>query len=229
MQAKFPWRESGRQILLIFQHFSTTAVWGAVIQALLLSWISGYYGGMFGASSWLGTGTTEIILRESSVLMTAVLYACKTGTAFTVEIGSMGMSGQSDALKLMDVEPVQYLIIPRVMASAVCMPVFTGVSHGVAIFTTSIILKWWFAFPLATFADTAFMFLKPAIISSSLIRSSIIAFAISLNACIFGSSYSQSAEEMGRTTTKSLVFNIFMIFIIDLIVNMILAEAGLVL
>jgi phospholipid/cholesterol/gamma-HCH transport system permease protein len=224
----FPRRELRRQILDGFNHFAFTAMWGAVVQALLLSWISGYYGGFFGATKWLGTGTTEIILRESSVLMTAVLFACKTGTRFTVEISSMSMSGQTDALKLMDVEPVQYLIIPRVLASALVMPVFTGLSHGIAIGATALVLKWWFSFPLAGFSETAFLFLKTSILTSSLIRASVIGFAVALNACIYGSYYCESAGEMGKITTRALVLNIFMIFVIDLLINILFAQAGLV-
>ena len=57
-----------------------------------------------------------------------MMFAARIGTAFTVEIGSMQMSGQLDALRLMAVEPTQYIVIPRVLASILCLPVLKAVS-----------------------------------------------------------------------------------------------------
>lgn len=222
----FPWKESGRQFFLVFDSAIVPIVGGSIMLSLLLTWVSGYYGRYLGATRFVSTATVEVILRAASVMLASTIYSAKVGTAMTVEIGSMQMSGQLDALKLMDVEPFKYLVIPRVVASMLVLPIFVGITHGIAIFSSALWLKWWFELPLSIFMDNAFVFLDATVIHSSLLRAVLIGFFISLNACSFGTFYCESAAEMGEITTKALVLNIFVVLVTDLLVSVGLRQGG---
>ena len=222
----FPWKETARQFFLVFDSAIGPIIAGSIMLSLLLTWVSGYYGRYLGATRYVSTATVEVILRAGSVMLASTIYSAKVGTAMTVEIGSMQMTGQLDALKLMDVEPFKYLVIPRVVASLLVLPIFVGITHGIAIFSSAFLLNWWFALPLPIFMDNAFIFLDATVITSTMIRAVLIGFFVSLNACCFGTFYCESAADMGETTTKALVLNIFVVLVTDLLVSVGLRQGG---
>lgn len=226
----FPLLETFRQLVNTLAGVWVTIVFGGVVQGLFLSWLLGHYGGQFGATLWAGAGSTFLILRELSVVMTGILFACKGGTGFTVEIGSMNMSGQIDALRLMDIEPAQYLVVPRVLSSVIALPLLLGISHGVAILSTMTLLKLLFDVSFPIFLEQAFMFLQSYIVTNSFARSAVIGFFVAANASALGFLHAEGAEGLGRITTRSIVLNLFTVLIIDLLFAIALTyrEAGLI-
>ncbi|GEM_PF-1482114 len=222
----FPYRQLGEQFIRTMLEGFATIMVGAVVQGLFLAWLGGYYGDRFGAYIWIGTATTFSIFRETSVLMAGILFAARVGTAFTVEIGSMSMSGQLDALRLMAVEPTQHIVIPRVLASVITLPILKAFSDGLAIFSTMVFLKMWFGVSFPIFLEHAFEFLKPSIITLSLIKAGIMGFFVALNACGLGYYFTGGAVELGKTTTKSTVINFLYVMIIDLIFGIIVELTG---
>jgi len=217
---QFPAKEIWNQFRQVINDGWLTIFWGSVVQGIFVMWLGGFYGDQFGGYRWLGTITVFGILREFSVLMSSVLFAARVGTAFTVEIGSMQMSEQISALKIMDVEPTTYLVIPRVLASTIALPVFVGFSFGVAIISSWILSDVFWDISFQQFFLNAFNYIGGDIIANSLTRSFIIGFVVSLNAVGLGFYPCDGAQELGRTTTKSIVINIFSLLLIDLIIGM---------
>lgn len=201
-----------------------TIFMGSIVQGIFVMWLAGFYGDMFGGYIWVGTVTTFTIFREFAVLMSAVLFAGRIGTAFTVEIGSMQMSEQIDALKIMDIEPQRYLVIPRVLASALALPLFVAFSFGVAILSSWILMGvfWDISFPI--FFENAFAYIDPDLLSNSLLRALIIGFVVGINAVGLGFFPCHGAEDLGRATTKSIVINLFSLLLIDLFIGMVAAS-----
>jgi phospholipid/cholesterol/gamma-HCH transport system permease protein len=214
-----PWKEIVRQFGEITVRTLVTIILGAVVQGLFIAWIEGYYGTWWGATVYVGAGSVQAVLLETSVLMCGILFACRAGTGFTVEINSMNIQGQLDALRLMDVEPVQYLVIPRALTSALILPIFVGISHGIAILSSFFFMWWWFEIPWDVFIDSAFRFLRYEMVTRSLTRAAVIGFAVAINASAMGLVHTQSAEEMGHITTRSIVLNNFTVFLIDLAIG----------
>ncbi len=103
----------------------------------MFAWLAGWDGTKFSVVNWAGAASVYLLLSEATTLFGAMIFAARIGTAFTVEIGSMQMSGQLDALRLMAVEPTQYIVIPRVLASILCLPILKAISDGVAILPAS--------------------------------------------------------------------------------------------
>jgi len=217
---QFPAKEIWNQFRQVINDGWLTIFWGSVVQGIFVMWLGGFYGDQFGGYRWLGTITVFGVLREFSVLMSSVLFAARVGTAFTVEIGSMQMSEQISALKIMDVEPTTYLVIPRVLASTIALPVFVGFSFGVAIISSWILSDVFWDISFQQFFLNAFNYIGRDIIANSLTRSFIIGFVVSLNAVGLGFYPCDGAQELGRTTTKSIVINIFSLLLIDLIIGM---------
>jgi len=134
----------------------------------------------FGVINWSGAVVIYMLLSETTILIAGAIFASKIGTAFTVEIGSMQMSGQLDALRLMAVEPVQYIVIPRVLASIFCFIVLKTFSDGVAIGSTILFARWWFAISVPLFTQHAFEILRHPILTTSFVRCALMAFFVSV-------------------------------------------------
>lgn len=216
----FPWKETLRQFRKVILDGWATMVAGSVVQGIFVMWIAGFYGKMFGGYIWVGSVTTYAIFREFAVLMSGVLFAGRIGTAFTVEIGSMQMSEQTAALKLMNIEPTRYLVIPRVMASFLALPVFTAFSFGVALISSWILMAVFWDLSFQIFFQNAFSYIPAEMLTNSLFRAFLIGFTVGLNAVAMGSYPCNGAEDLGRATTKSIVLNLFCVLLIDLFIGM---------
>lgn len=224
---RFPWAETGRQFVRIVKEGTGTILAGSVVQGVFVLWLAGFYSNTFGGKIWVGSVTVLAVLRELGVLMTGVLFAGRLGTAFTVEIGSMQLSEQVAALRLMGVEPVRQLGFPRVFASLAAVPLFTVLSFAVAIFSSWFLMAifWDLSWPI--FFQGAFTFVGPEVVSNALVRSLVIGFVVSLNAVALGFFPGTGAEDLGRAATRSIVVNLFSVLLIDLFFGMLTTLASL--
>jgi phospholipid/cholesterol/gamma-HCH transport system permease protein len=219
----FPFREITVQFVRTLIEAFITIFVGSVVMGMFIAWIGGWYGSLYGALSYIGPAATFGIIHEFTIMLVGMLYACRIGTAFTVEIGSMAMSGQLDAQRMMAVEPVQFIVIPRVIASIFTILFLLGISHGVAILSTMIFLQLWFGISSQVIFENAFIFLKSAVLNQSFIRVAIMGFFVALNSCAIGYHFSGGAIELGRAATKSIVINFIVVLVIDLVTGMFMA------
>jgi len=217
---RLPWAETGRQFIRIVNEGIGTILAGSVVQGVFVLWLAGFYSNQFGGKLWIGSVTVLAVIQQLGVLMTGVLFAGRLGTAFTVEIGSMQLSEQVAALKLMGVDPIRYLGFPRVAASLVAVPLFTILSFVVAIFSSWFLMAlfWDLSWPL--FFQNAFQFIRPQTVSNALLRSLLIGFTVALNSVALGLFPGSGAEDLGRAATRSIVVNLFSVLLIDLFVGM---------
>jgi phospholipid/cholesterol/gamma-HCH transport system permease protein len=222
----FPSREVGQQIMRVMLEAFGVMMVTAVVEGGLFAWIGGWYGRKFSVISWAGAASSYLLLTESTTMIGAMIFAARIGTAFTVEIGSMQMSGQLDALRLMAVEPVQYIVIPRVLASILSLVVLKALSDGVAILAAMLASRWWFDIAYNIFLQHVFQILAHPILTTSYVRCAILAFFISLNGCGLGFYFIGGAIELGRTTTKSIVINLITVITVDSVYGVIDALTG---
>jgi phospholipid/cholesterol/gamma-HCH transport system permease protein len=208
---KSAFRMYGNFFFWLFREIFITAVVLGGIHA----WLGGWYGGKFSVIYWSGGAIVYLLLSEATTLIGAMIFAARIGTAFTVEIGSMQMSGQLDALRLMAVEPVQYIVIPRVLASILCLIFLKALSDGVAILSSLLFASWWFKISFPIYLQHVWEILRTPILTTSYIRSALMAFLISINGCGLGFYFNGGAVELGRTTTKSIVINLIVVITID--------------
>ncbi len=169
----------------------------------------------FGASPYAVNLVSVLGLRELGVLMTSIMIAGRTGSAITAEIGSMKMREEIDALRVMALDPLEVLIMPRLVALAIALPVLTLVAD-MAELAGGLIVSWLYA---GIQPQVFIARLQNAIYTGTflvgLIKAPFMAVMIGLIASTEGMNVRGSAKSLGRCVTASVVKSIFMVIVMD--------------
>ncbi len=169
----------------------------------------------FGASTFAVNLIGILVLRELGVLLTSIMVAGRSGSAFTAELGSMTMREEVDALRVMGLDPIEILVVPRVIALIIGLPMLTFISDLSALLGGGIV-SWLYA---GISTDVYLERLKDAIslqtFLAGLIKAPFMALVIALVACGNGLSVKGSAESLGRQVTDAVVKSIFMVIVVD--------------
>lgn len=173
--------------------------------------------GEFGAQSQVVLAVAKSVTREFGALITAILVAGRSGSALAARIGSMSVSQEVDALAVIGIEPVRYLVAPALIAMLVMLPLLTVFADAVAIFGAAL-----YSAPALDVTPTAYMLqtmalLSPGDVGQGLAKSVVFALLITLIGVSTGFSVSGGAEGVGRATTRSVVMAICWIIIADMI------------
>ncbi len=167
----------------------------------------------FGAGGAVGGVLALTLARELAPVLTAVVLAGRVGSAFAAEIGTMKVTEQIDALQILKTDPIDYLVIPRVVACALMLPVLnllsfmTGMGGGWAIATGL------YGIPRTIFINSAQNFLQPWDIVSSLIKAFVFGILIAVIGCSWGLTTSGGAKGVGQSTTTAVVTALLAIFV----------------
>jgi phospholipid/cholesterol/gamma-HCH transport system permease protein len=147
--------------------------------------------------------------------MTAIMIAGRTGSAITAEIGSMNMREEIDALRVMALDPLEVLIMPRLVALAIALPVLTFIAD-MAELAGGLIVSWLYAgMAPAVFIARLQNAILPETFLVGLIKAPFMAVMIGLIASTEGMEVRGSAESLGRCVTASVVKSIFMVIVMD--------------
>ena len=169
----------------------------------------------FGASPYAVNLVGVLGLRELGVLMTSIMVAGRTGSAITAEIGSMNMREEIDALRVMALDPLEVLIIPRLIALMIALPVLTFVAD-MATLSGGLIVSWIY---VGMAPEVFIARLQNAIATETfavgLIKAPFMALVIGLIASTEGMEVRGSAESLGRCVTAAVVKSIFMVIVMD--------------
>jgi len=178
---------------------------------------SSYTLGQWGANRFIATLVGVSALRELAPLMTAILITGRSGSAITAEIGTMKVGEEIDALEVMGLNPIKFLVVPKFLAMLVAVPCVTLVAMMIMIFGG------WAAAVLIVGVDSA-IYLETTVDSLvekdlviGLTKSFFFAVAICWVGVYRGFQVEGGAEGVGRRTTSSVVTSIFLIIIIDLV------------
>jgi len=184
---------------------------------LILALQSAYELRKFGALSYVASAVAVSLTRELGPLITAILVIGRSGSAFAAEIGTMRVTEEIDALETMAIEPVDYLVAPKFVAMIVMMPCLTILANTMGILGGSL-----FGVAQADFTWVRYMqssldslFLRD--VMTGLIKSVMFGITITAVGCYEGLSTGGGAEEIGRSTTKSVVISIFLVILVDLV------------
>ncbi len=171
----------------------------------------------FGAQSQVVVAVAKSVTREFGALITAILVAGRSGSALAARIGSMSVSQEVDALAVIGIEPVRYLVAPALIAMLVMLPVLTIFANTVAIFGAAL-----YSAPALNVTPTAYVLqtmslLAPGDIWQGLAKSVVFALLITLIGVSSGFSVTGGAEGVGRATTRSVVLSICWIIVVDMV------------
>jgi len=169
----------------------------------------------FGATIYVINLIAILILRDLGVLLTAIMTAGRSGSAITAELGSMKLREEIDALIVLGLRPADILIVPRILALVISLPLLTFIADMAGI-AGGLLMSW------AYEGITPWRFwtgLKTAIslhtFLSGLIKAPFMALVIGLISCVEGLAVEGSAESLGRRVTSSVVKSIVMIVVVD--------------
>jgi len=180
----------------------------------------------FGVAIYVVDLSAILMLREVGLLLAAIMIAGRSGSAITAEIGSMRMREELDALNVMGVDPYVALVMPRILALLVGMPLlaFIGAASGLA--GTAIVSVIYGEIPLSIFLDRLQAALTLQSLMVGMIKAPFMALIIGLVAINEGFKVKGSAESLGRRTTASVVRAIFLVIVADGVFAMFFAAIG---
>lgn len=169
----------------------------------------------FGAQTFTVNLIGILVLRELAVLLTSIMIAGRSGSAITAELGSMKMREEIDALKVMGLSPVEVLILPRLSALVISLPLLTFLADIAALFGGLCV-----AWAYGGISPEAFLARLQTSISIStfmigIVKAPVMALIIGLIASVEGFAVQGSAESLGRQVTSSVVKSIFMVIVAD--------------
>jgi phospholipid/cholesterol/gamma-HCH transport system permease protein len=204
-------------------HQLDRVAWQAVPIILLITFLIGgiiaqqgiFHFRKFGADVYVVDMVGILVLREIGVLIVAIMVAGRSGSSYTAELGSMKMREEIDALQTMGLDPVEVLILPRVLALIVGLPILAFLGSMAALYGAELIC--WFYGGMGP--DIFLARLKEAIslthFQVGIIKAPFMALVIGVVACAEGLQVKGSAQSLGLKTTASVVKSIFLVIILD--------------
>ncbi|MGD1702557.1 MlaE family lipid ABC transporter permease subunit [Dapis sp. BLCC M229] len=169
----------------------------------------------FGTANMVGGMLALTLTRELGPVLTAVVVAGRVGSAFAAEIGTMKVTEQIDALYVLKTDPVDYLVIPRVIACGVMMPILTLLCLVAAILGGLIIAVNLYDIPRSMYIDSVQSFLTLWDLCSGLTKSIIFGVLIAVIGTSWGLTTTGGAKGVGKSTTTAVVTSLISIFIFN--------------
>jgi len=216
-------------------HQIDNVAWRAVPIVLLISFLIGciiaqqglFHFRKFGADVFVVDMVGILVLRELGVLIVCIMVAGRSGSAYTAELGSMKMREEIDALQTMGFDSIEVLILPRVMALLIGVPILTFLGSMAALYGGGLVC-WIYG---GIDPDIFMSRLKEAIALNTfqvgMIKAPFMALVIGVVASVEGLAVRGSAESLGRQTTASVVESIFLVIVMDGMFAIFFASIGM--
>src|SRR3984957_10154742 len=198
-----------------------TAIPIVALIAFLISVIVAYLGAQqlnrFGAEIFVVDLVTISVLREMGVLLTSIIVAGRSGSAFAAEIGVMQLNEEIDALRAMGMNPIELLVVPRVLALVIALPLLTVVADAMGLAGGGLLSVVQLHIPPAQFMARLREALSPTTFWSGLVKAPVFALLIGMVGAYRGMQVRDSARDLGRLTTVAVVQSIFFVILADAI------------
>lgn len=169
----------------------------------------------FGAEAFTVNLVGRLTMRELGVLMTAIMVAGRSGSAFAAQLGTMKLTEEVDAMRTIGISPVEALVVPRIFASVVMMPLLGFYSSVLAIFGGAVIAEIMMGLPIATFMSRITEVVPLHDVWVGLIKAPVFGLIIALSGCYQGMQVKGNSEEVGKRTTVAVVQAIFAVIVLD--------------
>jgi phospholipid/cholesterol/gamma-HCH transport system permease protein len=193
---------------------------GAVLSLYLSQFL-----GQYGATQFVGATVGLSVTREIGPVLAGIMVSARCGSAMAAQLGTMAVTEQIDALKMLSVHPTNYLVIPRVVASVTMVPIlalvcmWAGVIGGMLIAMIERI-------PITTFMVSMERFIKPYDFLAGLVKAPFFGLLIALVACQQGLRTKQGAVGVGRATTNTVVISMVLVYVANFVIARVLFGAA---
>jgi phospholipid/cholesterol/gamma-HCH transport system permease protein len=216
-------------------HHLEQVCWRAVPIVVLITFLIGciisqqgiFHFRKFGADIFVVDMLGVLVLREIGVLLVAIMVAGRSGSAYTAELGSMKMREEIDALRTMGFDPIEVLILPRMLALVIALPILAFLGAMAALVGGGLVANFY-----GGVDPEAFMLrLRDAISIDhfivGIVKAPVMAAVIGIVACVEGLAVEGSAESLGQHTTSSVVQGIFFVIVMDGVFAIFFASIGM--
>jgi phospholipid/cholesterol/gamma-HCH transport system permease protein len=216
-------------------HHLEQVCWRAVPIVVLITFLIGciisqqgiFHFRKFGADIFVVDMLGVLVLREIGVLLVAIMVAGRSGSAYTAELGSMKMREEIDALRTMGFDPIEVLVLPRLLALVIALPILAFLGAVAALYGGGLV-AWLYG---GVDPEAFLLRLRDAIsidhFTVGLIKAPVMAAVIGIVACVEGLAVQGSAESLGQHTTSSVVKGIFFVIVMDGVFAIFFASIGM--
>jgi phospholipid/cholesterol/gamma-HCH transport system permease protein len=208
--------------------------WNAVPIIMLITFLIGsilaqqgiFHFRKFGADIYVVDMIGILVLREIGVLIVSIMVAGRSGSAYTAELGAMKMREEIDALRTMGFDPVEVLILPRIVALLIAVPILTFLGSMSALYGGGLVAWLYGGIDPDVFLSRLKETITFGTFEVGMIKAPFMAMVIGLIACVEGFQVKGSSESLGRQTTASVVKAIFLVIVLDGLFAMFFASIG---
>ncbi len=201
----------------------------------LLSFLMGiviaYQGGvqlkLYGANIFIVELVTLTMLREIAPLVTAIIVAGRTGSAYAAQIGTMQVSEEIDALRTIGISPIELLVLPKLLALIIALPLLSMFADALGVLGGMVMAHTLLGVSFSEFLDRIPQVVSATSFLLGVCKAPLFAAVIALVGCFQGFQVSGGADSVGRQTTVSVVQAIFLVIILDALVAILLGGFGL--
>ena len=181
----------------------------------------------FGADIYVIDMVGVLVLREVGVLIVCIMVAGRSGSAYTAELGAMKMREEVDALRTMGFDPIEVLILPRIVALVIAVPILTFLGSMAALYGGGLVSWAYGGIEPAAFISRLREAISLETFAVGMLKAPFMALVIGMVACIEGLQVQGSAESVGEHTTNSVVKSIFLVIVLDGVFAMFFASIGM--
>ena len=217
----------------IVRHVQETGIEALPIIGLLgvlMTMVIAYQGAIqlrrFGADIYTIDLTVISLLREMAVLITAIMVAGRSGSAFAAEIGVMNLRDEVSALRTMGMDPIEVLVLPRVIALVITLPLLTFLADVIGLFGGGLMSMSLLNISFNEYVRRVAEVATPTTFYIGMIKAPVFAFIIAIIGCYQGLKVSGSAESVGKRTTLAVVQAIFVVIMADGLFSIAFSEAN---
>ena len=214
-----PWKLDGPQVWRSLYRIGVNSFPIVVVTALLTGAIMVIQAGMFiqkyGAYGLLGWGAGYSILREVGPILIGLMFSGRVGANTTAELGTMKITDQVDALRALAIDPVRYLVVPRVIAMVFMLLVLVIIGDFAALFGGAITGQLLLGVDWKLFVWSIIEYIKLEDFTHGLWKALVFGYSIGIISCYFGMRTSGGAMGVGRAVNASVVGSAIAIFVFD--------------
>src|SRR5438552_1129028 len=201
------------------------------LMAVMISVVIGYQGVAqlrpYGGEDFTINLVAVSVLREMGVLITAIMVAGRSGSAFAAEIGVMKTREEIDALNVMGMEPMELLVVPRLIGLVITRPLLTVFSDIMGLLGDAAISQTLLHVSPLQYLTRVHQAVDGSDLFVGLIKAPIFGFLIGVIGCMHGLRVRSSAESVGQETTRAVVKSIFLVIVLDALFSIVFEELGI--
>jgi phospholipid/cholesterol/gamma-HCH transport system permease protein len=215
----------------IVQRAGVEALPIVMLLSFLLGVVIAYQGGVqlksYGANIFVVELVSLTMARELAPMMTAIIVAGRTGSAFTAEIGTMKATEEIDALRTIGLPPIDVLVLPRLIGLVIALPLLSLVGDAAGIFGGMIMASTMLDVSVNDFLHRIPTALSATSFMIGIGKAPVFALLIAIVGCFEGFSVRGGAEAVGRHTTVSVVHSIFLVIVADAVFSIVFSWLGI--